>query len=85
MSATMITETKDQSMTYTISVTVTRPIRVYDSEYTLADTAEWMAGTQAKRELEREVLRALRVLDGECDAEVMESAIVDDQVKAVRR
>jgi hypothetical protein len=44
-----------------------------------------MAGTQAKRELEREVLRALRVLDGDCDAEVMESAIVDDQVKAVRR
>lgn len=61
-----------QEVVYTVSVTVTRPVRLYDTEDTLADTAAWMVSREAKRELEREVLKALLKLDGDCDAEVLE-------------
>lgn len=71
----------DLAMTYTLSLTVTRPIRLYDHEGTIEDVADWMAGRTAKRELEKEVLQALRKLDGDCDCEVLEHAILDEVAK----
>lgn len=57
---------------YTLTLTVTRPV-LADDPADEAAAAEWMLGAAAKRELEREVFRALRKLDGDCDAEVMEA------------
>ena len=57
-------------ITYTINVTVTRPVR-NDADQTPESVAEWMQSPKAEREIEREILRALRVIDGDCDAEVM--------------
>jgi hypothetical protein len=76
-------ETKvNQAMTYELKLTVTRAIyTVYteDEDAALVETAVWMAGREAKRELEREVLRALRTLDGDCDVEVMSTTIAEDK------
>lgn len=63
-------------ITYTLSVTVTRPVRINDYEDPLQVCADWMVSAESKRELEKEVLRALRVLDGDCDVEVMETECV---------
>ncbi len=60
-------------ITYTLSLTVTRPVRSWDRDVTTQEAAEWMVGKDAKRELEKEVLQALRKLDGDCDVEVMET------------
>ena len=68
-------------ITYTLTLTVTRPIRPYNYDDTMQETADWMAGKEAKRELEKEVLQALRKLDGDCDVEVMEHAITEEAVK----
>ena len=57
-------------ITYTLTVTVTRPVR-NDSDQTPESVAEWMQSPKAEREIEREILRALRVIDGDCDCEVM--------------
>lgn len=64
----------DLTVTYTVSVTITRPARP-DADDTLTDVVAWMVSPIAKRELEREVLRALKKLDGDCDAEVLETSI----------
>ncbi len=53
-----------RTITYTLSLTITRSAGD-------ADEAVWMRGSDAQRELEREVLRALKKLDGDCDVEVM--------------
>lgn len=71
--------TTDNSIVYTLTVTVARPLRVYDDAYTLQETTDWMMGAQAKRELEREVLKALRTLDGDCDAETIGLTIVQGE------
>ena len=60
---------------YTLTLTVTRAIVPYDTEDTIENTADWMQSAEAKRELEREVLKALRKLDGDCDVEVIDLAI----------
>ncbi len=52
------------TMTYTLTLTITRSVGD-------ADEAAWMRESKAQRELEREVLRALKKLDGDCDVEVM--------------
>ncbi len=65
--------TEQQPVTYTINLTVTRPVRQNDYNDPLETVAAWMISREAQRELEREVLRALRVLDGDCDVEVMEA------------
>lgn len=70
------TDTMPLSISYTVSITVTRPVASWQGEDTateIAESAEWMVSAEAKRELEREMLRALRVIDGDCDAEVMET------------
>lgn len=69
-------DTSEQTITYTISLTITRPVRTYDNDSTADDAAAvavWMVGPDAQRELEREVLQALKKLDGDCDCEVMEA------------
>lgn len=63
---------------YTLNLTVTRPVYLHDTEGKLQDTAEWMLSTEAKRELEKEVLKTLRRLDGDCDVEVMDTEAVGE-------
>jgi len=61
---------------YTITLTIDRPVGGWTCDETPdehAEAAEWMAGREAKREIEREVLRALRVLDGDADCEVTDT------------
>lgn len=58
-------------ITYTLGVTVTRAVMADTADERPA-VAEWMRSQQAKTELEREILRALRKIDGDCDAEVMD-------------
>jgi hypothetical protein len=67
------TAVKQSAVTYTISLTVTRPVRLYNHDDTLEETAAWMVSREAQRELEKEVLQALRKIDGDCDCEVMET------------
>lgn len=71
----MAISTTEQTITYTLSITIERPVRTYDNDSEADDAAAvalWMTGNEAKRNLEKEVLRALRVLDGDCDCEVIE-------------
>ncbi len=72
------TEQTQQTVTYTLSLTVTRPVRA-DNDKDTAAAAEWMVSAAAKRELEREVLKTLRKLDGDCDVEVMGCQLSDSQ------
>lgn len=71
-------------ITYTLNLVVTRPVYLHDTDVTardtadLRDTAEWMQSTEAKRELEKEVLHALRKIDGDCDVEVMDTEAVGE-------
>lgn len=60
---------------YTLTVTVSRPIRVYDSSDTVEEVIDWMTSSKAERELEKEVLRALRNVDGDSDAEVTDAQV----------
>ncbi len=62
----------EQTITYTVSVTITRPVRLFNTDDTIEDTAAWMISREAERELEKEILKALRKLDGDCDCEVLE-------------
>lgn len=67
-----------KTITYTLSLTITRSTLVCDPSFTEAEHLEAMAGPAQKRELEREVLRALKKLDGDCDCEVMETETKDE-------
>lgn len=58
----------------TVEYTLTLTVRRTELD---ADGIEWLQSVKAKRELEREVLRALRVLDGDCDVEVMNADEVE--------
>lgn len=65
------------NITYTVSVTMTRPVGGWTCDETPqehADAADWMQSAEAKRELEKEILQALKKLDGDCDCEIMETA-----------
>lgn len=62
---------------YELSISVVRPVR-YDLEAPMAEQEEWAVSGDAKRELEREVLRALRKLDGNCDCEVLAATIIPE-------
>jgi hypothetical protein len=66
---------KDTSVRYELTLTVVRPVR-YDHDAPMSEQEEWAVSRDAKRELEREVLRAMKRLDGDCDCEVMSAAIV---------
>ncbi len=65
---------------YTISLTIKRALdpRDLDEAFTIEEHAAAMRESKAKRELEREVLHALRKLDGDCDAEVMETRTFEE-------
>jgi len=65
----------ETTVEYTVTVTVTRPVR-YDHEAPMAKQEAWSVSADAKRELEREILRALRKLDGDCDCEVIDANIL---------
>lgn len=71
----MAIQTSEHTITYTLSVTIKRPVRTYDNDSEADDAAAvalWMTGNEAQCDLEKEVMRALRVLDGDCDCEVLE-------------
>ncbi len=63
---------------YTVSITVKRPVRPLDIDQSVEAAAQWLTGMSAKRELEREIIRALRKLDGDCDAEVLETRTFEE-------
>jgi hypothetical protein len=69
--------TKD-TVTYTLTLTVTRPIRVEDWDDTIADATAWYVSRKAQAELERETLRALRTLDGDCDIECLTAELKEN-------
>ena len=60
---------------YEVTLTVTRPVR-YDLDAPMDEQEAWRVSSDAKRDLEREVLACLRRLDGDCDVEVMTAEIV---------
>ena len=70
----------DQTIAYTLSLTVKRAIRreEWDEAYSETEHLASYADAKAYRELEKEVLGCLRRLDGDCDVEVMESVIRED-------
>jgi len=68
---------KDTSVRYEVTLTVTRPVR-YDHDAPMSEQEEWAISSEAKRELVREVFKAMRVLDGVCDCEVMSAHIVSE-------
>lgn len=57
--------------TYTLSVTIVRAI---DPDDTAADYLQ----PEVKRELERELMKVLRRLDGDCDVECMNAHITEE-------
>jgi hypothetical protein len=66
------------NITYTLSLTVIRPIVEDDAEPGSTWTEQWMKSPKASRELEREVLHCLRRLDGDCDIEVMTAETTEE-------
>ena len=66
---------KEVSVWYEVTLTVSRPVR-YDNDAPMSEQMDWAVSRDAKRQLEREVLRAIAQLDGDCDCEVMTAAIV---------
>ena len=63
--------TKQSLARYTLKVWIDRPSREEDD-------LEWMSTKDARRELEREVLRALKVVDGDADLEVLDVEIIHE-------
>ena len=70
----------DQIITYTLNLPIKRAIRreEWDAAYPEAEHLASYHDAKAFRELEREVIQCLRRLDGDCDVEVMEHAISDE-------
>ena len=58
--------TKKSLTRYTLTLVIARAIREEDE-------VEWNVTSKAQRELEREVLRALKEVDGDCDIECVEA------------
>ena len=65
-------------VTYTLTLTVSRAVYA-DYNETEDASAAWMVGKDAKRELEREVIKTLHRLDGDCDCEVMDATIEEEK------
>jgi hypothetical protein len=56
---------------YSLTVWIDRVIREEDD-------LEWQLTSKAQRDLEREVLRSLKVIDGDCDVECMDVETVHE-------
>lgn len=63
----------EQTVYYTLTLTVKRHVRQNDYNDPLEVSAAWMVGREGRCELEKEVLRALKSVDGDFDCEVMEA------------
>lgn len=61
-----------EALTYTLTLTITRAVRGECYDDIPHDVAVWMKTREAKRQLEKDVLQALKKLDGDCDVEVMD-------------
>ncbi len=69
----------DRKVRYTLTVYVDRPI---DAEGDDMATAEaWYLAPKTRAALEREVIQALRKLDGDCDCECMTAEIISEVAK----
>ncbi len=55
---------------YEMRVIVKRPVRLDPGER-LEDAVAWRCGFAETAAIEREVLRAVRVLDGDCEAQIV--------------
>ncbi len=56
---------------YEMRVIVKRPVRRGPMDVSLESASSWMCGFAATDELEREVSRAMRVIDGDCEAQIV--------------
>jgi len=77
---------KPETVRYTLSLTIDRPIRWEDCDtdgYSMAEILDEFVGKKALREVEREVLQALKKLDGDCDCEVQETGYLDADGQAM--
>ena len=56
---------------YTVTLTITRPV---DDPYDEGppNIIQWMSSPEARRRLEKDVVKALAKFDGDCDCEVIE-------------
>ncbi len=66
---------------YEMRVIVKRPVTSWqggDTPKEIAESAAWMRGFAATSELEREIVRALRVLDGDCTAETVSAKACEE-------
>lgn len=71
--------TKDSTVVYTLTLTVTRAVETdYPDEIPLEQVADWMMSTQATRELEKEILKTLRRLDGDCDIDCLSADLKEN-------
>lgn len=61
------------TVTYAVSVTITRRAIDDCGDSSSAEVAEYMKTNKARLELEREVIKALRGFDGCCDVEVIDA------------
>lgn len=70
----------DNIVVYTLTLTIQRPIRreEWDSAYPESEHLDSYVNAAARRELEKDVLRTLRRLEGDCDVEVMEAVIREE-------
>ncbi len=65
---------------YEMRVRVRRQVRRGPMDVSLESAASWMCGFSATDELERELSRALRVLDGDCEAQIVSAKRGEEEV-----
>ncbi len=65
---------------YTVNLTIERPIRreEWDATYTEMEHLSSYTERPTLREIEKEIIKALRKLDGDADCEVMDAQIVSE-------
>ncbi len=56
---------------YEMRVIVKRPVRRGPMDVSMDSAASWACGLAATSELEREMARAMRVIDGDCEAQIV--------------
>ncbi len=65
---------------YEMRVIVKRPVRRGPMDVSLDSAASWMCGFTATDEIEREMSRALRVIDGDCEAQIVSAKRGEEEV-----
>lgn len=71
---------KPETVRYSITLTIDRPIRWADCDvehYTPTEIIEEFTESKELRRVEKEVIQALKKLDGDCDCEVDMTELLD--------